>query len=318
MDIHALTNKVRLKSFELGFDQCGFAKAGPLDPEAFRLEQWLNQNLHGTMGWMENYFDKRVDPTILVPGAKSVVSVLASYRFKENEEHDRETDQPKIAKYARGRDYHKTFKNRLKKLFFYTKELTGDINGRFFVDSAPVMDKAWAKRAGLGWMGKNSNLLNKTYGSFFLIGEMIVDIPFVYDAPQTDHCGSCTQCIDACPTDAIHEPYRIDSNRCISYLTIELKEQMPDEFEDQLGDWAFGCDICQDVCPWNRKAKYGHINDLKPREQVLHPPKRWTDLKEEEFEDIFEGSAVRRAGYKRFTENASRVENHKKEFAKQI
>ena len=173
MDIHALTNKVRLKAFELGFDQCGFAKAGPLDPEAFRLEQWLSQNLHGTMGWMENYFDKRVDPAKLVPGAKSVVSVLASYHFQENEVHDQITNQPKIAKYARGRDYHKVLKNRLKKLFFYTKELTGDINGRFFVDSAPVMDKAWAQRAGLGWIGKNSNLLNKTHGSFFLLGEML-------------------------------------------------------------------------------------------------------------------------------------------------
>lgn len=311
MDIHALTNKVRLKAFELGFDQCGFAKAGPLDPEAFRLEQWLNQNLHATMGWMENYFDKRVDPTKLVTGAKSVVSVLASYRFEENEEFDRQTDQPKIAKYARGRDYHKVFKNRLKKLFFHTKELTGNINGRFFVDSAPVMDKAWAQRAGLGWIGKNSNLLNQTHGSFFLIGEMIVDIPFIYDQPQTDHCGSCTQCIDACPTNAIHEPYRIDSSRCISYLTIELKEQIPDEFQDQLGDWAFGCDICQDVCPWNRKAEYGHIEDLKPREKVLHPPKKWTNLEKEEFENIFEGSAIRRAGFERFTQNAALVETTK-------
>jgi epoxyqueuosine reductase len=170
------------------------------------------------------------------------------------------------------------------------------------------MDKAWAQRAGLGWIGKNSNLLNQTHGSFFLIGEMIIDIPFVYDAPQTDHCGSCTQCIDACPTDAIHEPYRVDSNRCISYLTIELKEKMPHEFEDKLSDWAFGCDICQDVCPWNRKAKYGHIDDLKPRERVLNPPKKWTALEEDEFEDIFEGSAVRRAGYKQFTQNAKRVE----------
>lgn len=311
MDIHALTNKVRLKSFELGFDRCGFAKAGPLDPEAFRLEQWLNQNLHGSMNWMENYFDKRVDPTKLVPGAKSVVSVIASYRFKENEEHDKQTKQPKIAKYARGRDYHKVFKKRLKKLFQFTKESVGDINGRIFVDSAPVMDKVWAQRAGLGWIGKNSNLLNKTHGSFFLIGEMIVDVPFIYDSPQTDHCGSCTQCIDACPTDAIHEPYRIDSNRCISYLTIELKEQMPEEFEDQLGDWAFGCDICQDVCPWNQKADYGHIDDLKPRDKVLAPlQSSWSDLEEHEFETIFEGSAVRRAGYEQFTHNAKLAEKN--------
>lgn len=313
MDIHALTNKVRLKSYELGFDQCGFAEAGPLDPEAFRLEQWLNQNLHGTMGWMENYFDKRIDPTKLVPGAKSVVSVLASYRFKKNEEHDQISLRPKIAKYARGRDYHKVFKKRLKKLYNFTKELTGDINGRFFVDSAPVMDKAWAQRSGLGWIGKNSNLLHKKYGSFFLIGEMIVDIPFIYDRPQTDHCGTCTKCIDACPTDAIHEPYRIDSNRCISYLTIELKEQMPDEYKQSIGDWAFGCDICQDVCPWNRGAKEGRISDLEPRDHVLNPSKsNWSDLEKGEFEEIFEGSAVRRAGYERFKYNSRLAEKNLK------
>lgn len=311
MDIHALTNKVRLKAYELGFDQCGFAEAGPLDPEAFRLEQWLNQNLHGSMDWMENYFDKRVDPTQLVPGAKSVVSVLASYRFTENEEHDSVTDLPKIAKYARGRDYHKVFKNRLKKLFQFTKKQVGDINGRFFVDSAPVMDKAWAQRAGLGWTGKNSNLLNKTHGSFFLIGEMILDVPFIYDRPQTDHCGTCTKCIDACPTNAIHEPYRIDSNRCISYLTIELKEHMAKKFEEQIGDWAFGCDICQDVCPWNSDAEKGHIEDLKPREKVLATPQSsWSELEEDEFEKIFEGSAVRRAGYSQFTHNAKLAEKN--------
>lgn len=309
MDIHALTNKVRLKSFELGFDRCGFAKAEPLDSEAFRLEQWLNQNLHSSMGWMENYFDKRIDPTRLVPGSKSVVSVLASYRFRENEEHDKKSDQSKIAKYARGRDYHKVFKKRLKKLFKYTEELVGDLNGRFFVDSAPVMDKVWAERSGLGWIGKNGNLLNKTHGSFFLIGEMIVDVPFIYDSPQTDHCGTCTQCIDSCPTNAIHEPYRIDSNRCISYLTIELKEKVPDEFAEQIEDWAFGCDICQDVCPWNRHAKYGHIDDLKPREKVLNPGvTAWSELKKEEFENIFEGSAVKRAGYENFTSNAELAE----------
>lgn len=311
MDTLAATIKVREKAFELGFDRCGFARAGPLDREAYQLEEWLNQNLHGSMSWMENHFEKRIDPTKLVPGAKSVASVIASYRFEKNEEFDSIPGNTKIAKYARGRDYHKVFKNRLKKLFFYTKELLGDINGRFFVDSAPVMDKAWAQRAGNGWIGKNSNLLNKTHGSWFLIGEMIIDVPFVYDRPETDHCGTCTRCIDACPTDAIHEPYRIDSNRCISYLTIELKEKMPEEFQSQIGEWIFGCDICQDVCPWNRKAQYGQIDDLRPREKVINPGvNKWSEISEEQFNSIFEGSAVRRANYPLFIHNAQNAENN--------
>lgn len=311
MDTIVLTNKIRSKAKELGFSGCGFSKAAPLDKEAFRLEQWLNQNLHGSMGWMENHFDKRIDPTLLVPGAKSVVSVIAGYRFEKNEEHDKTAKNPKIAKYARGRDYHKVFKNRLKKLFNYLKEEVGDIEGRYFVDSAPVMDKAWAERSGLGWLGKNGNLLNKSHGSWFLIGEMIVDVPFVYDGPVTDHCGTCTRCIDACPTNAIHEPYRIDSRRCISYLTIELKEKISPEFEDLIGEWVFGCDICQDVCPWNRDAAMGQIDGLKPRERVINPPSnQWSQLKEKQFDEIFEGSAVRRAGYKLFTHNASLAEKN--------
>ncbi|MEX0646251.1 MAG: tRNA epoxyqueuosine(34) reductase QueG [Balneolaceae bacterium] len=310
MDTLAATIKVRNKALDLGFDLCGFARAGALDEEAFRLEEWLHQNRHGTMDWMQRNFDKRTDPTVLVPGAKSVVSVLASYRFQENELADTRQKAPKIAKYARGRDYHKVFKNRLKKLFRYVQDEIGNINGRFFTDSAPVMDKAWAQRAGLGWIGKNSNLLNKTHGSWFLIGEMILDIPFVYDAPETDHCGSCTRCIDACPTDAIYEPFKVDGNRCISYLTIELKDNIPDEFKEQMGEWMFGCDICQDVCPWNRKADYGHIEDLKPREKVLHPSKNWSEITEDEFNVIFEGSPVRRAKYEWFTKNAEIVEKN--------
>lgn len=310
MDTLTATLKVRNKARELGFDLCGFARADALDEEAFRLEEWLHQNRQGTMDWMQNNFDKRIDPTVLVPGAKSVVSVLASYRFKKNEEADNLQTGPKIAKYARGRDYHKVFKNRLKKLFNYTRNEIGDINGRFFVDSAPVMDKAWAKRAGLGWIGKNSNLLNKTHGSWFLIGEMILDVPFVYDTPETEHCGSCTRCIDACPTNAIYEPYRVDANRCISYLTIELKDKIPEEFREQMGQWMFGCDICQDVCPWNHKAEYGSYDDLKPREKVLTPQKNWSELTEDEFDIIFEGSPVRRAKHEWFTKNAAIVEKN--------
>lgn len=311
MDLFESTYKVRQKAHDLGFDACGFSKAGPLDEEAFRLEQWLNQNLHASMGWMENNFEKRIDPTKLVPGAKSVVSVIMSYRFRENENTDLRSSRPKIAKYARGRDYHKVFKGRLKQLFQFTKDLIGDVEGRIFVDSAPVMDKAWAQRSGLGWLGKNGNLMNKEYGSWFLIGEMIIDVPFHYDTPVTDHCGTCTACIDACPTNAIHEPYRIDSSRCISYLTIELKDQIPDHFQSQTYDWIFGCDICQDVCPWNQNAAYGHINDLKPREQILNPSlKQWSRINEEQFELIFNGSAVRRAGFDKFRHNAKIAENN--------
>lgn len=311
MDTFAITYKVRKKAFELGFDRCGFAKAGPLDNEAHRLEEWLRQNKHGNMGWMENHFEERVDPTRLVPGARSVMSVIAGYRFEENEQFDAASPASKIAKYARGRDYHKVFKQRLKKLFSYTREITGDIRGRVFVDSAPVMDKAWAQRSGLGWIGKNSNLLNKSHGSWFLIGEMIVDIPFIYDAPETAHCGTCTRCIDACPTGAIDKPYSVDSNRCISYLTIELKDRIPDEFREQLGNWIFGCDICQDVCPWNRKAENGRIDDFKPREKILTlPGKKWSDLTKDEFEEIFRGTPVMRAKHEWFTRNARLVEQN--------
>lgn len=299
------TIKVREKALELGFDLCGFSQAGRLNREAERLEEWLNQNRHGSMQWMENHFEKRVDPTRLVPGSQSVVSVVMSYRFHENEAYDETHNVPKIAKYARGRDYHKVFKNRLKKLFQFTDELVGGVKGRIFSDSAPVLDKAWAQQSGIGWIGKNSNLLNRQLGSWFLIGEMIVDTPFVYDKPVSDHCGSCTRCIDACPTDAIYEPFKVDGSRCISYLTIELKESMPDHFRSQIGEWMFGCDICQDVCPWNRKADAGSYDDLKPRDYVLYPADRkWSEISETEYDDIFEGSPVRRAGFERFTENA--------------
>lgn len=312
MDTLAITLKVRQKAYELGFDACGFSRAQKLDKEAHRLEQWLNEGRHGTMIWMENNFDKRIDPARLVPGSKSVVSVLASYRFEENEIDDQINPGPKIAKYARGRDYHKTFKSRLKSLFNYIKTEAGGIEGRIFVDSAPVMDKAWAQRSGLGWMGKNGNLLNKELGSWFLIGEMIIDIPFIYDAPVSDHCGSCTRCLDACPTNAIYEPYKIDSERCISYLTIELKDKIPADRESEIGEWAFGCDICQDVCPWNRKAEYSTVDDFTPRQQLLRPPnnKKWSDIDEDTFNSVFEGTPVRRAKHKRFIRNAKLAEEN--------
>lgn len=308
MDLLTQTMKVRNMALELGFDACGFARAELLSEEARRLESWLLEQRHGEMEWMERHFDKRVDPTKLVPGTKSIISVIGSYHFPENLEFDEKPQVPKIAKYARGRDYHKVFKKKLHILFDQMKQEFGDIHGRVFTDSAPVMDKVWAERAGLGWIGKNSNLLNKEYGSFFLIGEILVDLTFNYDSPETDHCGSCTRCIDACPTDAIYEPYKIDSNKCISYLTIELKDQIPEEYREQLGEWMFGCDICQDVCPWNNKAITGSIDDLKPRKKMMiEDLSFWKNLEEPEYEELFNGTPVRRAKYPKFRDNASAV-----------
>jgi epoxyqueuosine reductase len=305
MDLLTKTNKVRRRALELGFDACGFAKAQFLDKEARRLEEWLLENSHGTMHWMERNFDKRTDPGTLVPGTKSIISVIGSYHYRENLEFDQNPLTPKIAKYARGRDYHKVFKKKLHHLLNWMKCEFGDVNGRAFVDSAPVMDKAWAERAGLGWLGKNSNLLNKSHGSFFLIGEVFTDLPFQYDTTQTDHCGSCTQCLDACPTNAIYEPYKVDSNRCISYLTIELKDQIPKNFHQKLGEWMFGCDICQDVCPWNNKAAFGQINDFEPRDKLMISDLTfWENLDEESYERLFNGTPVRRTKYPRFKENA--------------
>lgn len=310
MDTFRLTREIRKKAYELGFDDVGFSKAGPLDPEAFRLEQWLRQGKHGEMSWMERNFDKRIDPRKLVPGARTVVSVIAGYRFDENRAYDLETTRPKIAKYALGRDYHKVFRSRLKELFAYTEQITDELQGRVFSDSAPVMDKAWAVRSGLGWMGKNGNLIHRKLGSWFLIGEMIINKDCIPDHPVTEHCGRCTDCLDACPTQAIPEPFVIDSRKCISYLTIEWKEKMPQEYHEALGPWMFGCDICQDVCPWNRKTENGHLTDLQPRHAVTHPDKPWSTITEEEFHTLFEGSAVRRTSYHQFVEKAQITERN--------
>ncbi|HEX6982220.1 MAG TPA: tRNA epoxyqueuosine(34) reductase QueG [Balneolaceae bacterium] len=309
MNIRERTQKVREVALRLGFNACGFAKAGRLEQEERRLREWLNQDRHGTMDWMANHFDKRVDPTKLVPGAKSVVSVIGSYFHPGHKRQLEEQGQPKIAKYAQGRDYHKVYKKKLKRLFAETEELLGSkLSGRVFVDSAPVLDKAWAVQAGLGWMGKNSNIINKNIGSYFFIGEMIIDAEFLYDSPITDHCGSCTRCIDACPTNAIYEPYRVDSTKCISYLTIELKEQIPEEHREDLGEWMYGCDICQDVCPWNRSAKYGVMEDLFPREKLLnHDINFWEELDVKQYNELLEGSAMRRAKFEKFKVNAAAV-----------
>ncbi|MBO6572043.1 MAG: tRNA epoxyqueuosine(34) reductase QueG [Balneola sp.] len=311
MDSKNLTEAVKNYALQLGFDACGFSKAEFLETEARRLEEWLVQQRNGTMSWMENNFDKRVDPTKLVPGAKSVVSVIGSY-YSPDHDH-KSSGNPKIAKYALGRDYHKVFKKKLKDLFNYTESLVGNIEGRFFVDSAPVLDKAWAVRSGLGWMGKNSNILNKDIGSFFFIGEMILDVEFNYSTQTTDHCGTCTRCIDACPTDAIYEPYRVDSNKCISYLTIELKEQIPQELQSSLGEWMYGCDICQDVCPWNKDPSITQMADLKPRTKLLNKNiDFWNEIDNPQYDALFEGSAIRRAKFEKFKMNVGIVYNNLK------
>lgn len=309
-----ITEQIRSYALQLGFDACGFAQAQQLEDEARRLEEWLYQERNATMDWMGNHFEKRIDPTLLVPGSKTVVTVLSSYHHPDHIEQIGVKDKPQISKYAQGRDYHKVVKKKLKHLFEFTSELVGGVNGRVFTDSAPVMDKAWARRAGLGWIGKNSNLLNKNLGSYFFIGEMIIDLELNYDTPITDHCGSCTKCIDACPTDAIYEPYRVNAAKCISYLTIEHKGEIDSELQTGMENWIFGCDICQDVCPWNSHAKLASFVDLHPREKVINKePEEWYNLEEEEFDWIFEGSPVRRTKFKGLTRN---IEIAKKNISK--
>ena len=246
------SNLIKDEAKRLGFLSCGMSKAGFLEEEAPRLESWLKNNSHGKMQYMENHFDKRLDPTLLVEDSKSVVSLIYNY-FPEETQHDLEA--PKISKYAYGRDYHFVIKDKLKHLLEFIKEEIGEVHGRAFVDSAPILEKAWAKKSGLGWIGKHSNLLTQQVGSFYFIAELIIDLELDYDTPVTDHCGTCTACIDACPTEAITSEYGVDGSKCISYFTIELKEQIPTEMKGQFDNWMFGCDVCQDVCPWNRFSK---------------------------------------------------------------
>lgn len=287
------TQLIKQKAYELGFQYCGVSKAEFLEDEASRLERWLNEKRHGQMGYMANYFDKRLDPRLLVDGAKSVVSMLLNY-YPEKE-IEPEEDGYKISKYAYGTDYHFVIKDKLKSLIEYIREEIGEVNGRAFVDSAPVMDKVWAKKSGLGWVGKHSNLLNRDMGSFFFIAEIIIDLELAYDGPVKDYCGTCTRCMDACPTDAITEPYVIDGSKCISYFTIELKEQIPQEVKGKFENWIFGCDICQDVCPWNRFSKPHQEPQFNPDSQLLEMKKKdWQEITAEVFNILFKHSAVKR------------------------
>lgn len=293
---------IKEEAIRLGFMQCGIAKADFLEEEAPRLETWLNNNHHGQMAYMENHFDKRLDPRLLVDDAKSVISLTLNY-YPEEKQQDPEA--PKISKYAYGTDYHLVIKDKLFQLLNFISETIGEVSGRAFVDSAPVMDRAWAKRAGIGWIGKNSNLINKKSGSFFFLAELIVDLELEYDQPfQTDHCGTCTKCIDACPTEAILSPFIIDAKKCISYLTIELREEIPQQFNDKMDNWMFGCDICQDVCPWNRFSVPHSEPKFQPNDQLLKMKKEdWMDITEDVFRNIFKNSAVKRTKFKGLTRN---------------
>jgi len=324
MNKAAITQLIREESLRLGFDYCGIAKADFLEEEAPRLEQWLLQNMHGRMHYMEKWFDLRLDPRKLVPGAKSVVSLLFNYfpevslesgvRSSETKKSSqnallRTPDSeliPKISKYAYGKDYHLVIKEKLSELLFFIREKIGDVNGRIFVDSAPVLEKAWAAKSGLGWVGKNSNIINKKSGSFFFIAEIILDLELEYDNPAEDFCGTCSRCIDACPTDAIIKPQVVDGSKCISYFTIELKENfpIPPAMQGKFQDWVFGCDICQDVCPWNRFSKPHREKQFLPSPEMKQmQPDDWKEITEEVFEKVFKNSAVKRAGFRGLKRN---------------
>ena len=299
---HHYAQLIKNKAKELGFFYCGISKAEFLENQAPKLESWLNKNHHGKMDYMQRNFDKRLDPRLLVDGAKSVISLLLNYYTPQKQI---DPSAPKISKYALGKDYHLVIKEKLGKLFEYLSTEIGEIGGRVFVDSAPVMDKVWAEKAGLGWIGKNSNLINPKEGSFFFIAELILDIELEPDGPIKDYCGTCTRCIDACPTDAIIAPYIVDSKKCISYLTIELKDEIiPKEFGQKMDNWMFGCDICQDVCPWNRFAKQHANTELKADSRLTQMKKQdWYDLTQEIFNELFRHSAVKRTKFKGLSRN---------------
>jgi epoxyqueuosine reductase len=309
-----LTNKsiytklIKQKAKELGFDYCGIAKAEFLEDEAPKLETWLKNNMHGQMDYMQNHFDMRLNPNLLVENAKSVISL--SYNYYTNKKQT-DLQAPQISKYAFGEDYHLVLRDKLTELYIYIQEQIGEVNGRTFVDSAPILERAWAKRSGLGWIGKNTNLINQKSGSFYFLCEAILDVELDYDSPVTDHCGTCRACIDACPTKAIVEPYKVDGSKCISYYTIELKESIPIEMKGKFKNWAFGCDICQDVCPWNKFSKKHQEERFEPSAQFLSMEKDdWVDLNENIFKELFKKSAIKRAKYNGLIRNIVFLKNN--------
>ncbi|MDM9630423.1 tRNA epoxyqueuosine(34) reductase QueG [Robiginitalea sp. M39] len=303
---HRNTQLIKAEADRLGFLSCGISEATFLREEAPRLEAWLKNNMHGEMAYMENHFDKRLDPRKLVPGAKSVISLLYNY-YPTTKQRE---DSYKISKYAYGEDYHNVIKAKLRSLHGFIQQEIGEVHGRVFVDSAPVLDKAWAARSGLGWIGKHSNLLTKEVGSFYFIAELILDLELDYDGPVTDHCGTCTACLDACPTGAIVQPYVVDGSRCISYFTIELKNEFPSDLGANFDDWVFGCDICQDVCPWNRFSKPHREPAFEPNAALLQNDRReWEELTEEVFKRVFQKSAVKRTKFSGLKRNISYVKS---------
>lgn len=302
------TSQIKEIAQALGFDFCGISKAAFLEQEAPRLENWLKKGMQGEMKYMENYFDLRLDPTQLVPDSKSVISLLINY-FPDKKQAP---DAPKVSKYAYGTDYHVVIKQKMKEMVFRMQEKLGNFNARVFVDSAPVLDKTWAQKAGLGWMGKHTNIIHPQKGSFFFLAEIICDLHLEYDHPIKDYCGTCTRCIDACPTDAIVEPYQVDGSKCISYLTIELKNAIPEGFKDQFKDWVFGCDICQDVCPWNRFSKPHQEPLFEPNSEFLNMRRKdWIDITQDVFTTVFKDSAIQRTKFSGIIRNLQFIEPKK-------
>ncbi len=301
------THFIKQKATELGFDFCGISKAQKLEEEEKHLETWLLNGFHGKMGYMENHFDKRLDPTKLVPGAKSVISLLYNYYPEEEEK----SSAHKIAKYAYGADYHSVIKQKLK---FFLEEIqleVGAVHGRVFVDSAPLMERQWAAKSGLGWLGKNTLLINKVQGSFFFLAELIINLELEYDGPIGDYCGTCTKCLDACPTDAFVDAHVLDASKCISYFTIELRDEIPEEFEGKYQDWVFGCDICQDVCPWNRFSKQHNepaFEKIQGVKEIVENER--FEFTEEVFARLFKDSPINRSKYKGLKRNIAFI--HKK------
>jgi epoxyqueuosine reductase len=308
MNTNAITQYIKERAYAEGFAYIGISKAEKMEPEAKRLAKWLEQGMHGKMSYMENHFDMRVDPTLLVPGAKSVISLMYNY-YPEATQQD--PNAPKLARYAQGKDYHHVLKPKLKTLLFdLEKKLGRQIIGRCFTDSAPILERDWARRSGLGWVGKNTLLIHPKKGSYYFLAEIILDVEFDYDGPIKDYCGTCTKCIDACPTDAIpKEGYVVDGSKCISYFTIELKDEIPAEMKGKFENWMFGCDICQEVCPWNRFSTPHQEPLFDPHPDLLQMTKRdWQEISEDVFRKIFKGSPVKRTKFSGLTRNIKFLE----------